>query len=43
MLSVPTDTLQADVTVPVWETSTTAGDISVELAQLFVETHQAIC
>ena len=40
VLSVPTDTLQADVTVPVWETSTTAGDISVELAQLFIESHQ---
>jgi len=37
---VPTDTLQVDVTVPVWETSTTPGDIRVELAQMFLEPHQ---
>ena len=40
VLRVPTDTLQVDVTVPVWETSTTPGDIRVELAQMFLEPHQ---
>lgn len=40
VVTVPTDTLQVDVTVPIWETSTTPGDIRVELAQLFIEPHQ---
>lgn len=40
VITFPTDTLQVDLTVPVWESSSTPGDIRVELAQLFVEPHQ---
>lgn len=40
VLTVPTDTLQVDVTVPIWETASTPGNIRVELAQLFIEPHQ---
>ena len=40
VITVPTDTLQVDVTVPVWDASSTPGDIRVELAQMFIEPHQ---
>ncbi|MEZ4766927.1 MAG: c-type cytochrome [Caldilineales bacterium] len=40
VITIPTDTLKVDVTVPVWDTSSTPGDIRVELAQMFVESHQ---
>ena len=40
VITVPTDTLQVDVTVPVWESANTPGNIRIELAQLFIEPHQ---
>lgn len=40
VITFPTDTLQVDLTVPVWESTATPGEIRVNLAQLFVEPHQ---